>query len=142
MNDAFTQGGAPDLRSARDLWPAGTLAARGGIAETFGTATMPAAVDQGQPLTSPFRQAPIDDAVVNLEPLGQVAVTASKAYRFDNDVVTIPTTGLRPGFYGAWLRHGKKQPYLRADGGDDHAAVAGEPRPSGRRGRRGGPERR
>ena len=41
VNSAFREGDASDLRSARDLWPAGSLATRGSIAETFGTATVP-----------------------------------------------------------------------------------------------------
>ena len=112
LNAAFKQAAPSDLRSARDLQPAGSLAIRGSIAGTFGTATAPAAVDQGQPITLTVPAGVVGDVVVNLEPLGQVPTAASKAYPFDDNAVTIPTARLAPGFYGAWLRHGKTPPYL------------------------------
>ena len=66
----------------------------------------------GQPITLVVPAGVGPEATVDLEPLGQVPTAASKPYRFDGSAVAIPTTGLTPGFYGAWLRHGSKPPEL------------------------------
>ena len=96
-----------------DLRPAESLNTRGTIAETFGTATAPAAVTVGQVITL---LAPTNSSArtgVSLAPLGQVPNAAATVYSFDptNNSVSIPTQGLTPGIYGAWLRQGTAPPY-------------------------------
>ncbi len=110
VNAAFSRGNLPDPRNAGELWPAGSLATSGSIADTFGKATVPATVYPGEPITLTVSGGGDGDAVVNLEPLGQVPTEASRAYHIHRNGVTIPTTGLAPGFYGAWLRHGRTPP--------------------------------
>ena len=110
LNAAF----APSLDNdaASSLWPTDGVATRGSINDTFGTATTPAAVDQGQPLTLVVPAGVDEQTVVNLMPLGQVPTSAATSYQFDQEtgVVTIPTNQLAPGVYGAWLRHGSEPP--------------------------------
>jgi hypothetical protein len=96
-----------------DLWPAESVGTRGSIADTFGRATIPAAVVQGQPLTLQAADGIDDQSVVNLEPLGQVPSAGSTPYPIDREsgTVTIATDQLPPGIYGAWLRRGTTPPY-------------------------------
>ena len=96
------------------LWPTEAVATRGSIDDTFGTATTPAAVDQGQPLTLVVPAGVERGTVVNLEPLGRVPNASSTSYFFSNDKVSvsIPTSHLAPGVYGAWLRRGGEPPHL------------------------------
>src|SRR5262249_61390544 len=75
-NAAFTGGASLD-DAASNLWPTEEVATRGSIKDTFGTATTPAAVVQGQPLTLVIPAGADDGTVVNLEPLGQVPTSAS-----------------------------------------------------------------
>jgi hypothetical protein len=113
LNAVFAQPGALDDRAAGDLWPTEAVATRGSIADTFGQATTPAAVYQGQPLTLVV-PAGVDSAtVVNLEPLGGVPNPDSTPYHFAADSVSvqIPTNQLTPGVYGAWLRRGTEPPH-------------------------------
>lgn len=112
LDAAFAQGEPSDLRGARDLWPAGRLAMRGSIADTFGAITAPAAVDQGQPVRLRIPAGAPADAEIVFEPLGQVPTDAAKTFRFAGDEVSIPTARLPPGFYAAWLRRGRARPSL------------------------------
>ncbi|HEX4160317.1 MAG TPA: alkaline phosphatase family protein [Rhizomicrobium sp.] len=113
VNAAFAQGNLLEPRNAGGLlWPAGALATRGSIVDTFGRASVPAAVYQGEPITLTVPDGVDGNAGVNLEPLGQVPTANSKIYRFNGNAVEIPTTDLAPGFYGAWLRQGKTPPSL------------------------------
>jgi len=96
-----------------DLWPAEAAGTRGSIADTFGQATVPAAVLQGQKLTLQAGSGIDDATVVNFELLGQVPSAASVPYPIDPESgsVVIATDGLAPGVYGAWLRRGSTPPY-------------------------------
>ena len=96
-----------------DLWPAESVGTRGGIADTFGQATVPAAVVQGHKLTLQAGSGIDDETAVNLEPLGQVPTAASLTYPIDRESgsVVIATDGLPSGVYGAWLRRGSTPPY-------------------------------
>jgi hypothetical protein len=106
--DARSRGGGADGL----LWPTQSVATRGSIADTFGTATTPAAVQRGEPLTMVLPAGAEAATVIDIEPLGQVPTTASRTYAFEGDgkTVSIPTEHLAPGVYGVWLRHGTQMP--------------------------------
>jgi hypothetical protein len=112
LNAVFAGQADLDNDAASNLWPTGAVATRGSIKDTFGTATTPAAVVQGQPLTLFVPAGVEDDTVVNLEPLGRVPTAASTPYQLDpaTGAVAIPTNQLAPGVYGAWLRRGTQPP--------------------------------
>jgi hypothetical protein len=112
LNEIFMGNETPDSEAGY-LWSTEAVATRGSINDTFGQATTPAAVDQGQPLTLVVPAGVDATTVVNLAPLGQVPTSSSPAYHFNSDKVTveIPTNQLAPGVYGAWLRHGTAPPY-------------------------------
>lgn len=111
LNAVFMGGDSFDEGTAVDLRPTPTVATRGSIQDTFGQGTTPAAVVQGQALAL-IVPAGLDDAVVNLEPLGQVPSYASTPYFDDaSGTVLIPTNQLAPGVYGAWLRRGMEPPH-------------------------------
>ena len=106
-----------DLFAGRDaaaglLWPSLAVRTRGSIADTFGQAGTSAAVLQGQPITAYVPAGVTNSTVVNLLPLGQVPTASSAGYKFnaDNTTISIPTTGLGVGVYGAWLRNGAAPP--------------------------------
>jgi hypothetical protein len=113
LNAAFADCDAPETTAVGNLRADEAAATRGGIADTFGRVTTLAAVTPGLPLTLIGPEGRDADVAVNLEPLGHVPTVASAPYRFDDETgeVTIPTDRLTPGFYGAWLRHGKEPPY-------------------------------
>jgi len=113
LNEVFTGDETPDSEAGY-LWPTEAVATRGSINDTFGQATTPAAVDQGQPLTLFVPAGVGSTTVVAIEPLGQVPTATSTTYHFnsDNVSVTIPTGQLAPGVYGVWLRRGTAPPYL------------------------------
>jgi len=113
LNEVFTGDETPDTEAGY-LWPTQAVATRGSINDTFGTATTPAAVDQGQPLTLVVPAGVAATTVVNIEPLGQVPTASSTAYHFNSDnlSISIPTTQLAPGVYGVWLRSGTAPPSL------------------------------
>jgi hypothetical protein len=113
LNEVFTGDETPDTEAGY-LWPTAAVATRGSINDTFGTATTPAAVDQGQPLTLVVPAGVDSTTVVTLEPLGQVPTATSPTYHFnsDNMSIAIPTNQLAPGVYGVWLQHGTAPPYL------------------------------
>jgi len=105
LNAVFAGAGDAPHHGAGELWPAESVATRGGIAETFGRATVPAAVVQGHPIVL---QAPADsdeEMAVSLEPLGHVpgAGSASVPVAATTGTVEIATDRLPPGVYGAWL---------------------------------------
>lgn len=108
LNDLFT---GNDV-AAGLLWPSLAVRTRGSLSDTFGQAGTSAAVVQGQPVTAYVPAGVTSAAAVNLLPLGQVPTASSVAYKFNNDNVTIsiPTTGLPAGVYGAWLRKGSVPP--------------------------------
>jgi Phosphoesterase family len=114
LSSVFTGARSLDAGPAHRLWPAEAVATRGSIDDTFGTATTPAAVDQGDPLTLVVPAGVASGTVVNLEPLGRVPTSSSTPYSFSNDnvSVSIPTRRLQPGVYGAWLRRGAEPPHL------------------------------
>jgi hypothetical protein len=106
-----------DLFAGRDaaaglLWPSLAVRTRGSIKDTFGQAATSAAVVQGRPITAYVPAGVTSSTVVNLLPLGQVPTATSAAYKFNKDNVTIsiPTTELPVGVYGAWLRNGTAPP--------------------------------
>jgi phosphoesterase family protein len=106
-----------DLFTGRDtgaglLWPSLAVRTRGSIKDTFGQAATSAAVVQGQPITAYVPAGVTSATVVNLLPLGQVPTATSAAYKFNKDDVTIsiPTTELAVGVYGAWLRNAAAPP--------------------------------
>jgi hypothetical protein len=106
-----------DLFAGRDtaaslLWPSLAVRTRGSIEDTFGQVATSAAVVQGQPITAYVPAGVTNTTVVNLLPLGQVPTAASAGYRFngDNATISIPTTGLGVGVYGAWLRNATSPP--------------------------------
>lgn len=94
------------------LWPGLAVRTRGSVADTFGQAATSAAVVQGQTITAYVPAGVTGASVVNLLPLGQVPTATSTAYPFESDNVTIsiPTSGLPAGVYGAWLRNGSAPP--------------------------------
>jgi hypothetical protein len=96
-----------------DLWPTEAAATRGGIRDTFGRVTTPAAVVRGKPLKLVVAENQDDGAVVSIEALGQVPGNNSKTYRFDTETrtVTVSTDRLVPGVYGAWLRRASDPPH-------------------------------
>ena len=104
-------GSQPDREGDGGLHPTEASATRGSLADTFGRVATPAAVEQGMPL-SWLADDVGDDAVVNLEPLGRKPTADSIAYRFNtaNGTVTVPTEGLTPGYYEAWLRREREPP--------------------------------
>src|SRR6266853_699501 len=108
LNDVFT---GTDV-AAGLLWPSLSVTTRGSINDTFGQAATSAAVYQGQPITAYVPAGVTSTTVVNPLPLGQVPSSTSTAYKFNNDNVTISitTTKLAVGVYGAWLRHGTALP--------------------------------
>lgn len=108
MNDLFNGSDA----AARLLWPSLAVRTRGSIKDTFGQVATSAAVVQGQPITAYVPAGVTGTTVVNLLPLGQVPTAASAAYRFnaDNLTISIPTSELPAGVYGAWLRTGTAPP--------------------------------
>jgi Phosphoesterase family len=112
LNEIFMGEETPDSEAGY-LWPTPAVATRGSINDTFGQATTPAAIDQGQPLTLVVPAGVDATTVVSLAPLGQVPTSASPAYHFNSDNVTIaiPTNQLAPGVYGAWLQRGTAPPY-------------------------------
>ena len=103
LNDLFTGRDA----AAGLLWPSLAVRTRGSIKDTFGQVATSAAVVQGQPITAYVPAGVTNTTVVNLLPLGQVPTATSAAYKFNKDNVTIsiPTTKLAVGVYGAWLRN-------------------------------------
>ncbi|HVH83579.1 MAG TPA: hypothetical protein VM713_04595, partial [Steroidobacteraceae bacterium] len=92
--------------------PSLAVRTRGSIKDTFGQVATSAAVVQGQPITAYVPAGVTGTTVVNLLPLGQVPTAASAAYRFnaDNLTISIPTSELPAGVYGAWLRTGTAPP--------------------------------
>jgi hypothetical protein len=112
LNAVFGGRGVLDDRAANELWPTEAVATRGSIADTFGQATTPAAVDQGQPLTLVVPAGVDSTAVVNVEPLGHIPTANSTRYHFASDHVSveIPTGQLQAGVYGVWLRRGTEPP--------------------------------
>jgi hypothetical protein len=108
LNDLFTGRDA----AASYLWPSLAVRTRGSIKDTFGQVATSAAVVQGQPITSYVPAGVTNTTVVNLLPLGQVPTATSAAYKFNDDNVTIsiPTTRLGVGVYGAWLRNANSPP--------------------------------
>jgi hypothetical protein len=113
LNAAFS--GVPAARgnAAGDLRADESAATRGSIKDTFGRVTTPAAVVQGETLALIAPADVGDEALVNLEPLGRAPDAASKSYTVDprTGIVSIATTPLRPGQYGAWLRRGSEAPH-------------------------------
>jgi hypothetical protein len=75
--------------------------------------TTPTAVVRGKALEFVVADSLGDDAVVNIEALGQVPADHSKAYRFEAEsrTVTVSTDRLAPGVYGAWLRRATDPPH-------------------------------
>jgi hypothetical protein len=108
LNAAFANKETDEQNAVADLWPAEDVATRGGIDDTFGRVTTPAAIVRGKSLRLVVTHKIEDEAVVNIEPLGQVPGVTAKPYRFDEEKgdLTIATEMLEPGVYGAWLRHG------------------------------------
>ena len=108
LNDVFTGSDA----AASLLWPSLAVRTRGSIEDTFGQVATAAAVVQGQPITAYVPAGVTSTTVVDLLPLGQVPTAASAGYRFndDNATISIPTTGLGVGVYGAWLRNATSPP--------------------------------
>jgi hypothetical protein len=104
-------GSQPDREGDGGLHPTEASATRGSLADTFGRVATPTAVEQGMPL-SWLADDVGDDAVVNLEPLGRKPTADSIAYRFNtaSGTVTVPTEGLTPGYYEAWLRREGEPP--------------------------------
>src|SRR4029077_3123779 len=85
---------------------------RGSLKDTFGQAATSAAVNQGQTITA-YVPVGVTSTTVGMPlPLGQVPSSTSTAYRFNKDNVTIsiPTTQVAVGVYGAWLRNGTAPP--------------------------------
>jgi hypothetical protein len=112
LNEAFADARSEADATGHRLWPAGAVSTRGSIDDTFGAATTAAAVDPGQPLTLLVPEGVDESTVVSLEPLGQVPSASSASFAFDSDrrSVSIPTDGLAPGVYGAWLRKTNQNP--------------------------------
>jgi hypothetical protein len=108
LNDLFT---GTDT-GAGLLWPSVEVRTRGSINDTFGQAATSAAVVQGHPITAYVPAGVSISTVVNLLPLGQVPTARSRAYNFNQDhiSISIPTTNLPVGVYGAWLRNGSAPP--------------------------------
>lgn len=108
LNDVFNHTDA----AAGLLWPSLPVTTRGSINDTFGQAATSAAVYQGEAITAYVPAGVTSTTVVNLVPLGQVPSSTSTAYKFNKDNVTIsiPTTSLAVGVYGAWLRNGTAPP--------------------------------
>lgn len=108
LNDVFTGTDA----AAGLLWPSLSVTTRGSIHDTFGQVATSAAVDQGEPITAYVPAGVTSATVVNLLPLGQVPSSTSAAYKFnkDNMTISIPTTELAVGIYGAWVRNGTAPP--------------------------------
>ena len=108
LNDVFTGTDA----AAGLLWPSLSVTTRGSINDTFGQAATSAAVEQGQPITAYVPAGVTSTTIVNLLPLGQVPSSTSTAYKFNkgNVTISIPTTNLAVGVYGAWLRNGTAAP--------------------------------
>jgi hypothetical protein len=108
LNDLFTGRDA----AASLLWPSLTVRTRGSIKDTFGQVATSAAVVQGQPITAYVPAGVTHTTVVDLLPLGQLPTATSAGYKFNDDNVTIsiPTTGLGVGVYGAWLRNATSAP--------------------------------
>jgi Phosphoesterase family len=113
LNEAFAGDETPDIEAGY-LWPTQAVATRGSINDTFGTATTPAAVDQGKPLTLVVPAGVDSTIVATIEPLGQVPTATSPTYHFNSDnlSIAIPTTQLAPGVYGVWLQRGTAPPSL------------------------------
>jgi hypothetical protein len=112
VNDVFADALPHDGGADGRLWPTPSVATRGSIADTFGTATTPAAVQPGEPLTMVLPAGADAATVVDIEPLGEVPTSASMGYGFEGDgkTVSVPTGHLAPGVYGVWLRHGALSP--------------------------------
>src|SRR5215469_4503350 len=108
LNDVFTGSDA----AASLLWPSLAVRTRGSIRDTFGQAATSAAVVQGEPITAYVPAGVSNTTVVNLLPLGQVPTATSTGYKFngDNTTISLPTTGLGVGVYGAWLRSATSPP--------------------------------
>jgi hypothetical protein len=70
LNEIFMGEETPDSEAGY-LWPTEAVATRGSINDTFGQATTPAAVDQGQSLTLVVPAGVDATTAVNLAPLGQ-----------------------------------------------------------------------
>jgi len=113
LGEVFADGAADD-REAHAPWPAESAATRGGLADTFGRSGTPAAVRVGQPLRLVVPAGVDAQAVVALEPLGQAPGPRSASHPFEADGVTalLPTAGLAPGAYGAWLHEAGAPPTL------------------------------
>ncbi len=95
-----------------DLRPTESLATVGTILESFGKAASPAAVTVGQPIKLLAPTNLNSNAGVSVAALGEVPDPSAVVYNFDsNGTVSIPSTGLSPGVYGAWLRQGNAPPY-------------------------------
>jgi hypothetical protein len=112
VNDVFAGALSHDGGADGRLWPTPSVATRGSVADTFGTATTPAAVQAGEPLTMVLPAGADAATVVDIEPLGKVPTSASMTYHFESDgkTVSIPTQHLAPGVYGVWLRNGAQMP--------------------------------
>ena len=83
--------------------PAPSLSTRGSIADTFGRFAVPAAAEPGQSLALVAAKQSDAAFALQLAPIGSVPSADSTRYRFDaTGTATIPTEGLKPGFYGAW----------------------------------------
>jgi len=103
--------GHADRDADRELQPDRNAATRGSVADTFGQGAVPASVDQGQSLVLHAPAWFDPDSVVNIEPLGTTPTKDSVPYRIDAaGTVSLPTSGLAPGFYGVWLRHAGQPP--------------------------------
>ena len=104
----------PDREREGHLLASEASATRGSLADTFGRVAIPTAVERGMPL-SWLADDIGEDAIVNLEPLGRKPTADSTAYRFNaaNGTITIPTEGLTPGYYEAWL-HREGEPPAQA----------------------------
>jgi hypothetical protein len=113
LNLPFAGRSTPERGRPGDLVVSESATTRGSIDDTFGQVTTPAAVVQGNPLEFVVPKDSSDDAVVNLEPLGQVPSSRSADFRPDARTggVSIATERLAPGMYGAWLRQGEDPPH-------------------------------
>lgn len=90
------------------LRPAEAASTRGSLQDTFGRVGVPASVVQGEALTL-FAPSGLSGAAL-VAPLGQVP-TGDARFSIDaSGLVTVPTSRLAPGTYGAWLALGDGPP--------------------------------
>jgi hypothetical protein len=107
LDAVFARPRQGDQAADPELWPDPALASRGSLADTFGQAGTPAAVRQGQSVVLRASGTGDQDRVLSLAPLGAVPGVSDPAVHSDRDGASfsVPTAGLAPGVYGAWLRH-------------------------------------